>query len=95
MMTGFVSTGAGALDFEQLKALAAGRPAPEDVVSLYQEAFARFGASVLWSRRARPNPTIGMALVVAEALRRDGDMRARAMAVRIEEASRAALALAE
>jgi hypothetical protein len=27
-----------------------------------------------------------MALVVAEALRREGDMRARAMAVRIEEA---------
>ena len=69
----------------------AGRPAPETVALLYREAFARFGIQALWSRRPCASPTIAQALVVAQGLRREGDMRTRPFAERIEDACRAAL----
>ena len=78
-------------DLERLKDRGAGRPAPEDVARLYHRAFRDFGAQALWSRRASPAPTIAQALVVAESLRREGDVRSRALAVEIERACRAAL----
>lgn len=80
------------MDIEALKDAGAGRTAPEAVAALYREAYARYGVSALWSRRAREAPTIAMALVVADALRREGDMEARRFAARIEEACRAAVA---
>jgi hypothetical protein len=78
-------------DIEELKRLGAGRPAPESVAALYREAFDKFGTRSLWSRRPSPNPTIAQALVVAQSLRREGDMTTRPLAARIEEACRAAL----
>jgi len=78
-------------DIDQLKERGAGRPAPIDVARLYQQAFREFGAQALWSRRASAAPTIAQALVVAESLRREGDLRTRALAIEIERACRAAL----
>ena len=78
-------------DFDELKRLGAGRPAPESVAALYRQAFEEFGVQSLWSRRPSPRPTIAQALVIAEALRREGNMRSRPLAARIEEACRAAL----
>jgi hypothetical protein len=79
------------LDLEQLKALGAGRPAPDAIVRLYQQAFRDFGTQALWSRRPGAAPTIAQALVIAEDLRREGNLRARTLAIEIEQACRAAL----
>jgi hypothetical protein len=76
---------------DELKELGAGRQAPDEVVSLYRQAFLEFGVQALWSRRPREHPTITQALVVAENLRREGNMKSRPLAVQIEEACRAAL----
>ena len=78
-------------EFTVLKDLAAGRPASEDVVALYHEAFQRFGALALWSTRRLERPTIAQVLGVGEALRVEGNLAARALSVRIEDACRAAL----
>ena len=59
--------------------------------NLFKHTFARFGISALWSRRPSDHPTIAQALVVAQGLRNEGDMRARPLAARIEDACRAAL----
>lgn len=69
----------------------AGRPAPEAVARLYRDAFARFGIAMLWSRRQLPNPTITQALAIAEALRFEGNMQSRPLAIAIEDACRAAV----
>ena len=79
------------LDFEQLKERGAGQPAPEEIARLYHQAFRDFGAQALWSRRPSAEPTIAQALVVAENLRREGNLQSRALAVEIEQACRAAL----
>ncbi len=63
---------------EDLKAAGDGRPAPDGIVSLYHQAFERFGAQALWSRKPSERPTIGQALVVSESLRREGNMTSRA-----------------
>jgi hypothetical protein len=76
---------------EELKDAGAGRPAPEPVASLYQQAFQEFGAQTLWNRKPSEHPTITQAIVVAESLRREGNMKTRPLAVQIEKASRAAL----
>lgn len=76
---------------EELMDLGSGRPAPEFVVELYRQAFRDFGARALWSRRPSAHPTIAQALVIAESLRRDGDMTTRPLAARIEEACRSAI----
>jgi hypothetical protein len=78
-------------DLEQLKDLGVGRPAPAEVVRLYQQAFADFGALALWSSRAVPDPTIADALAITRSLRVEGDRNARQLAERIEGACRAAL----
>lgn len=76
---------------EDLKRRGAGRPAPDDVAALYRLAFEEFGAQSLWNRRPSPHPTIAQALVVAESLRREGSIKSRPLAARIEEACRAAV----
>jgi hypothetical protein len=76
---------------DELKELGAGKPAPAEVASLYRQAFREFGVQILWSRKPSERPTIAQALVVAESLRREGNMRARPLAVQIEQACRAAL----
>ncbi len=76
---------------DELKACGAGRPAPEEIVRLYHQAFAEFGVQALWSRKASAHPTIAQALVAADGLRREGNMASRALAARIEAACRAAV----
>jgi hypothetical protein len=76
---------------EQLKDLGSGRPAPDEIACLYHKAFSEFGVSALWSRKPIQTPTITQALAIADALRTEGDLRARALAVEIEAKCRAAL----
>ena len=61
---------------------------PEDFATLYRRAFKDFGASALWSSRPVPNPTPQDALAITRSLRLEGDLRARRLAERIEEACR-------
>ena len=62
-----------------------------DFVSLYRQAFAEYGTRALWNKRRLPAPTPQDALVVARALRIEGDRRARRLAEEIEQACRAAV----
>jgi hypothetical protein len=64
---------------------------PDDLASLYRQAFARYGTRALWNKRLIEKPTPADALVVARALRIEGDRAARRLAERIERACRAAL----
>jgi hypothetical protein len=76
---------------DELKELGAGRPAPRDVVRLYRHAFADYGKRALWNWRVIERPTITQALAVADSLRVEVNVMARALAVEIEQACRAAL----
>ena len=64
---------------------------PEDVAGLYRRAFAQYGTQALWNKRPLENPTREDALVVARALRIEGNRQARQLAEEIEQACRAAL----
>ncbi|MCL4715819.1 MAG: hypothetical protein KJZ75_13000 [Hyphomonadaceae bacterium] len=61
-----------------------------DLGFLYRRAFREFGAMALWSLRPVAQPVAGDALVVARALRQNGNMAARRLAEQIEAACRAA-----
>ena len=61
-----------------------------DYVGLYKRAFAEYGVHALWNLRAFDDPTPGDALVVARALRIEGDLVARRLAEQIEQACHAA-----
>ena len=76
---------------EELKELGAGVAAPEGIAELYRRAFCEFGTLALWSRKPSERPTIAQVLVIAESLRREGNMRSRPLAAEIEAACRAAL----
>jgi hypothetical protein len=65
-------------------------PPTEDFASLYRLAFAEYGTQALWNKRLLERPTPEDALVVARALRTEGDVEARKLAERIEKACRAA-----
>jgi hypothetical protein len=78
-------------DLEQLKDLGAGRPAPDEVLRLYRQAFAEFGTRALWNWRNMEQPTITQALAIAHSLKVEGNLKARALAIAIEQACRAAL----
>ncbi|MGH7118114.1 MAG: hypothetical protein ACREFP_03835 [Acetobacteraceae bacterium] len=62
---------------------------PDDFATLYRRAFADFGTTALWSSRPVPDPTPADALAITRSLRVEGDLRARWLAERIEEACRA------
>jgi hypothetical protein len=62
----------------------------DTIAVLYRDAFARYGASALWSSRALPDPTPADTLAIAGSLRVEGDLEARALAERIEQACRRA-----
>jgi len=64
---------------------------PEDYAILYRRAFAEFGTHALWNKRMLEEPTREDALVVARALRIEGDRAARRIAEQIESAVRAAV----
>jgi hypothetical protein len=61
-----------------------------DYVSLYRQAFAEYRSHALWFMRALEHPTPEDALTVARALRVEGDLPARVLAERIEQACHAA-----
>jgi hypothetical protein len=63
----------------------------DDFASLYRQAFAEYGTRALWNKRLLEKPTPEDALVVARALRIEGDRAARRLAEQIEKACRAAL----
>lgn len=58
---------------------------------LYRRAFAEYGTQALWNKRMLEEPTPDDALVIARALRIEGDREARKLAEQIERACRAAL----
>ena len=62
-----------------------------DLAALYRRAFAEYGAQALWNKRSLDSPTPEDALVVARALRIEGDREARRLAEQIEQACRTAL----
>lgn len=64
---------------------------PDDFAGLYRRAFAEYGTRALWNKRALDMPTPADALVIARALRIEGDRDARRLAEQIESACRAAV----
>lgn len=62
----------------------------QDLASLYRRAFAEYGTRALWNKAPLQAPTPSDALVVARALRIEGDRAARQLAEDIEQACRAA-----
>lgn len=60
-----------------------------DFVTLYRRAFAEFGARALWNKRLIDPPTKEDALVIARALRIEGNRAARELAEQIERACHA------
>ncbi len=64
-------------------------PRPDFAV-LYRQAFAKYATRALWNKRLLDAPEKEDALVVARALRIEGDREARRLAERIEQACRAA-----
>lgn len=82
---------APSLTLDELKDRGVGHPAPADAVRLYRQGFAEFGTRALWNWRALEQPTITQVLAIADSLRVEGDLRARALAIAIEQACRAAL----
>ena len=58
---------------------------------LLRQAFAEFGTRALWNWRCMEQPTITQALAIAHSLKVEGDVKARALAIAIERACRAAL----
>ncbi len=63
---------------------------PEDFAGLYRRAFAEYGTQALWNKRLLEKPTPEDALVIARALRIEGDREARKLAEQIEKTCRAA-----
>jgi hypothetical protein len=63
----------------------------QDFVSLYRRAFEQYGTHALWNKRLLDEPAPDDALVVARALRIEGDREARRLAEQIEQACSAAL----
>jgi hypothetical protein len=66
------------------------KPTQPDFARLYRQAFAEYGARALWNKRCLEEPTKEDALVVARALRVEGNREARQLAEQIERACRAA-----
>jgi hypothetical protein len=60
----------------------------ENLAALYRRAFAEFGTHALWNKRLMDAPTPDDALVVARALRIEGNREARQLAEQIEQACR-------
>ncbi|MEK9142252.1 MAG: hypothetical protein AAB308_14455 [Nitrospirota bacterium] len=63
--------------------------APEMLTQLYHRAFAEYGTQALWNKRRLDMPTPEDALVIARALRIEGDRDARKLAEQIEQVCRA------
>jgi hypothetical protein len=59
------------------------------MAELYRRAFAQFGTRALWNIQQVDNPTVEQILAITRQLRIEGDMDARRLAERIEQAARA------
>ncbi|MGH6816190.1 MAG: hypothetical protein ACREC6_10835 [Hyphomicrobiaceae bacterium] len=59
------------------------------IATLYAQAFRAYGTRALWYLRRLEHPTREDALVIARALRIEGDMAARRLAEQIEKLARA------
>ncbi len=66
-------------------------PESETLASLYRRAFTEYGTQALWNKSMLEEPSPEDALVIARALRIEGDREARKLAEQIEKACRAAL----
>ncbi len=66
-------------------------PGPETLATLHRRAFTEYGTQALWNKRMLEEPTQEDALVIARALRIEGDCEARKLAEQIEKVCRAAL----
>ena len=55
-------------------------------VALYRQAFSDYGAWALWNKRPLDHPESADALVIARALRIEGDLAALRLAEQIEQA---------
>jgi hypothetical protein len=64
-------------------------PTQPDFARLYRQAFEEYGARALWNKCRLEEPTREDALVVARALRIEGNRAARRLAEQIERACRA------
>lgn len=64
-------------------------PTEPDFTCLYRQAFTEYGTRALWNKRVLEAPTRDDALVVARALRLEGNRAARQLAEQIERACRA------
>jgi len=73
------------------KRMSTGRTEPDDLAALYRRAFAEYGVRALWNKRQAGAPTPEDALVVARALRIEGNLKARELAEQIERLCRAAV----
>ena len=62
-----------------------------DFTALYRRAFQEFGTQALWNKRFIESPQPDDALVIARALRIEGNVDARRLAEQIEQACRAAI----
>lgn len=62
-----------------------------DFATLYRRAFQEFGTHALWNKRFLEAPAPEDALVIARALRIEGNLEARRLAEEIEQACRAAI----
>ena len=62
-----------------------------DFKTLYRQAFAQFGTHALWNKRLLEEPLAEDALVIARALRIEGDRNTRQLAEQIEQACHAAV----
>ena len=70
----------------------ASSPSPQDdFASLYRRAFIDYGTRALWNMGTLEHPTKEDALVVARALRIEGNREARCLAEQIEQACRTSL----
>ena len=65
------------------------QPTQPDFARLYRRAFEEYGTRALWNKRFLEEPTKEDALVVAHALRVEGNREARQLAEQIERACRA------
>ena len=62
-----------------------------DLIRLYRQAFKKYGTHALWNKRGLAESTREDALVVARALRVEGNRIARHLAAQIERACRNAV----
>ncbi|HTW73082.1 MAG TPA: hypothetical protein VME47_24610 [Acetobacteraceae bacterium] len=76
---------------DDLKQIGAGKPAPENLRTLYREAFRDYGIRALRSNRPVAEPTIADVLAITESLRVEGGVAGRRLAEQMVTACRAAL----